>query len=287
VFIVRSLQIRILEPAAGAVIGTDSLWVRASVEGGSGEVTVRVPLPAHFGVAELTTPVEGGTVAIELPADPALTIVTLVAMDATGATAQAEVPIVIAGVRAFEPGLELWPPGGLAPLSVRFALRDWPGAQVLVDVDGDGISEFEEQLDTGEFQITYPRAGVYLPTVRITTPEGVLTRRGAVEVYDGAVLDGRLQAIWTGFRDALRGGDVQTAVSFIASERREAWAEYFQALPPGALEDIDLVLTEMTLVEVGYGGAQYEMVADRGGLLYSYAIWFRIDADGRWRLWRF
>lgn len=287
-FTVRSLRIRILEPAAGAVVTGGSLWVRAIVEGGAGEVSVRVPLPASFGAGELIAPVQGDSVAIEVPVDPALTIVTLIATDEAGDTAQANVSIVVAGARAFEPGLELWPPGGVAPLTVRLGLRGWIGSHVTVDVDGDGINEFDGQLDTDDLSTTYARAGVYVPAVRITTPEGEeLTRRGAVEVYDGAVLDARLQTVWTGFKDALRGADVPAAVGFIAAERRAAWTEYFSALPPDALADVDRVFTAMTLVEVGYGGAQYEMVAERDGLLYSYAIWFRIDSDGRWRLWRF
>ena len=70
-------------------------------------------------------------------------------------------------------------------------------------------------------------------------------------------------------------------------ERRQAWAEYFRALPADAMADVDQVFPAISLVEVGAGGAQYEMVAERDGVLFSYAIWFQVDADGRWRLWRF
>ena len=288
-FVVRSLRVQILEPAPGTVVTTGSVWVRARVEGGTGEVTASVPLPSQPGVPVVTAPVQGDTVAIEVPVDPALTTLTVVAADANGATAQAEVPIVvIAGAMTVEPGLELWPPGGLAPLTVRVGLSGWLGSHLAIDVDGDGTNEFEGLSDADDFSATYERAGVYLPSVRITTPDGeVLTRRGVVEVYDPVVLETRLQAAWTGFKDALRDASVQTAVSFIAAERRAAWAEYFAALPPEALADVDLLFTTMTLVEVGYGGAQYEMLAERDGLIYSYAVWFRIDEDGRWRLWRF
>lgn len=287
-FAVRSLRVRILEPAAGTVVTTDSVWVRASVEGGTGEVVVSVPLPPQFGVPTVTAPVQGDTVALEVPVDPAFTTLTLLATDATGATVRADVPIVVTGGGAPEPGLELWPPGGLAPLNVRIGLRGWSGSVVTIDVDGDGTNEFDGRLDGEDFPVTYERAGVYLPTVHIATPDGeILARRGVVEVYDPAVLDARLQTVWSGFKDALREASVETAVNFITAGRRSAWAEYFAALPPDAFADVDLVFTDMTLVEVGAGGAQYEMVAERDGLLYSYAVWFRIDDDGRWRLWRF
>jgi hypothetical protein len=217
-----------------------------------------------------------------------LTTLTLIASDANGVSAQAEVSIAVAPALMVEPSLELWPPGGLAPLVVRLGLRGWTGSTAAIDIEGDGATEFDGQLDADDVHVTYEQAGVYATTVRITTSGGeVLIRRGRVEVYDRAELDARLQGIWTAFKDALRGADVETAAGFIVSERRSAWRDYFSAASAEALADIDLVFASMTLVGVGYGGAQYEMVAERDGVLYSYPVWFRIDGDGRWRLWRF
>jgi sugar lactone lactonase YvrE len=288
-FTVRSLRIRILEPVSAAVVTTRSVWVRGVVEGGTGEVTASVvALPPEIFPGEATRGVEGGTFVIEVPADPALTRLTVVATDGAGATAQADVSIVVAGDATVEQPVDLWPPGGLAPLTVRIGLRGWKEAHVAIDIDADGTNEFEGRPAGNDRYVTYDRPGVYMPTVVVTTNEGIVqTRRGRVEVYDAAALDARLQAVWRGFKDALREGDVQTAVQFIAAERRQAWADYFESLPPDAFADVDLVFTTVTLVEVGYGGAQYEMLAERDGLFYSYAIWFQTDEDGRWRLWRF
>lgn len=287
-FAVRSLRLSILEPAPGAVVTSDSVWVRAAVEGGAGEVVVSVPLPAQFGIPALSAPVEGGTVALQVPADPAFTTLTLVATDASGANVHATVSIVVMPASIPEPSLELWPPGGLAPLNVRMSLHGWSGAAVTIDVEGDGTNEFDGILDGDEVLVSYERPGVYLPTVRITTPTGeVETRRGRVEVYDRAVLDARLQEVWRGFKDALRSANVQTAVNFIATDRRAAWAEYFSSRSPAYFAAIDRLFADMTLVQVGAGGAEYEVVSERNGLLYSYSVWFRIDDDGRWRLWRF
>ncbi len=46
-------------------------------------------------------------------------------------------------------------------------------------------------------------------------------------------------------------------------------------------------MTTISLVGVGFGGAQYEMLRDRDGQTYSFAVWFQIDQDGLWRLRRF
>ena len=285
-FTVRSLRISILEPAEGAVVTASAVWVRGTVEGGAGEVTVSVALPAEAGA--VASPVEGGTFVLEVPADPALSPLTVVASDGSGGTAQATVAVVFTPDGAESPSLELWPPGGLAPLPVRIGVHGLAGTPIAVDFEGDGTIDFEGAPETDNLYFTYPQAGVYMPTLRLTTPDGqAVTRRGLVEVYDPARLDARLQAVWAGFKDSLRKGDVAAAVSFIAAERRAGWGEYFASLPPGAFEDVDLVFTAITLVGAGYGGAQYEMTAERDGLIYSYAVWFQVDADGRWRLWRF
>jgi hypothetical protein len=282
-FTVRSLRISLTEPVEGAVVTGGSLWLRGTVEGGAGEVSVTVSLPEEFG-GIAGAPVEDGRFALELPADPSLSTFTAVATDSSEATAQASVSVVIAPDGTEVQTLGVWPPGGVAPLPVRVSVHGFVGVPVAVDFEGDGTLDFEGVPDDDSLYFTYAAAGIYLPTLRFTAADGtVLTQRGQVEVYDGVRLDARLQAVWSGFRDSLRKGDAATAVSFIAAERRAGWTEYFASLPPDAFEDVDLVFTAITPVEVGYGGAQYEMVAERDGLIYSYAVWFRLDADGRWR----
>lgn len=288
VFTVATLRVRILEPADGAVITTNSVWIRGLVQGGGdGEITVRLVSPAAFG-GSVAAPVERGMFAIEVPADPIVTSVALVAVQGGTTSPETSVSIAVLPDAAAEESLEFWPPGGLAPLTVRIGLHGFSGLPVAIDADGDGTHEFEGVLDGDDFYATYGQSGVYLPTARIMTPDGnVRTRRGIVEVYDRAVLDARLQAVWSGFKEALRSGELDSAVSFIVAERRDGWAEYFRAVPPALFADVDELFPAMTLVEVGSGGAQYEMVAEQDDLMFSYAVWFQIDADGRWRLWRF
>ncbi|MBI2185532.1 MAG: hypothetical protein HYU37_00240 [Acidobacteria bacterium] len=157
-----------------------------------------------------------------------------------------------------------------------------------IDVDSDGADEFTGIAAAEDFATTYTRPGVYVPVVRVMTTDGsVLVRRGLVEVYDPVALDARLQAVWAGFKDALRTGDIDAAVRFIVAERRDAWAEYFRALPADVLREVDAIFPTIAAVEVGARGAQYELVIEENGVMLSYAVWFQIDADGRWRLSRF
>ena len=173
-------------------------------------------------------------------------------------------------------------------MTVRMGVRGFSEVPLSVDVDGNGTDDFRGVVGADDFRATYTQAGMYVPTVRLMTPAGdLLVRRGLVQVYDPALLDVRLRAVWAGFTDALRNGDVDAAVSFIVAERRTAWAGYFRALPAEALRDVDEIFPAIAFVDAGAGGAQYEMVVEQDGVASSYAVWFQIDADGRWRLWRF
>lgn len=286
-FEVRPLRVRILEPVEGAVISSSSVWVRGTVEGGTGEVSVRVVLPPAF-AGTIAAPVEGGSFAIEVPADPAFSTLTIQATDALGAAADASVSVAVAPDGTSEESLELWPPGGVAPLTVRIGLHGFSDVPLSIDVDSDGADEFTGIAAAEDFATTYTRPGVYVPVVRVMTTDGsVLVRRGLVEVYDPVALDARLQAVWAGFKDALRTGDIDAAVRFIVAERRDAWAEYFRALPADVLREVDAIFPTIAAVEVGARGAQYELVIEENGVMLSYAVWFQIDADGRWRLSRF
>ena len=139
-----------------------------------------------------------------------------------------------------------------------------------------------------EQEFVYARPGVHLATLRITTPDDqMLTARAAIEVYDRPQLDARLQAVWGDFKTALRAGDAAAAASFLHSDRRAAWADYFGRLTPAQFAETDATFTDIGLLEVVPGRVECEMMRDIGGLLYSFPIAFEIDVDGRWRLWQF
>lgn len=134
----------------------------------------------------------------------------------------------------------------------------------------------------------YDRPGIYVPTLRATTTDGqVLTYRTAVEVYDRAALDARLQALWNGFTEALQSGDVVRAVGFIHGNRRAAWQDYFDQLLPDELAAEGGQFTKIELMQVGRRGAEYEMLREEDRRVFSYPIALVVDVDGRWRLWQF
>jgi hypothetical protein len=290
-FVVIGLRVRIMEPAAGAAIATGTVWVRGTIDSARG-VVVSIPLPEVFqralAIDALAAPNEAGTFAAEVPVVPGMTSVTVAARDDAGGVAIDTVPITVVEPLSPAPRLEVFPPAGLAPHTVRFPANGFPGGSVYsLDLESDGIPEYAgNALRDQEF--VYARPGVHLATLRITTPDDrTLTARGAVEVYDRPQLDARLQAVWAGFKTALRAGDAAAAASFLHSDRRATWAEYFERLTTAQFAATDATFTDIVLVEVAPGRAECEMMRDVGGLRYSFPISFEIDVDGGWRLWQF
>ena len=100
------------------------------------------------------------------------------------------------------------PPGGAAPLTLGFRLSSLVGVNLIrLDADGDGVVDFQfGSLDGLAF--TYTQPGVYMPTVFVTDDQGQV-RSGVtlVQVFDSVALDAQLQAVWNGFKDAVRAGD--------------------------------------------------------------------------------
>jgi len=96
-----------------------------------------------------------------------------------------------------------------------------------------------------------------------------------------------LQAKWSALKDALRATDIARASAFLHSDTRDGYQTLFSRLDTATLSSIDRYMTTIQLIEVGADGAQFEMLRPRGGQVLSFAVWFRIDQDGIWRIRRF
>jgi hypothetical protein len=289
-FTVTAVRLRIVQPVAGAPIETQTVWVHGTIDGGP-DVTLRIPLPAALQAAlsleALPAPHEGGTFAAEVPVVPGMTSLTVIARDGAGSEATEAVAITVQAPLSPALRLQAFPSAGLAPHTVRFPANGFPaGSAYSLDLESDGIIDYAgNALPDQEF--VYARPGIHLATLRITTPDGgMLVARAAIEVYDRARLEARLQAVWAGFKGALRAGNAAAAV-FLHSERRAAWTEYFGRLTAAQFAATDTTFTDIVLLEVAPGRAECEMMRDVGGLLYSFPVFFEIDVDGGWKLWQF
>ena len=291
-FTVTALRIRILEPAPDAVITSETIWVRGVVEGSGSDVTVTISLPPEFRdellLEMLPATTEAGTFAAEVPVTPSMTTVTVTAREGQNASSTDEVTIRMQSPLSGSIRFEAFPAAGRAPLTTRFATGPFPSGSVYsLDLDSDGTIDYEGDTLTDQVFV-YARPGIHVAMLRVKSADGQqLAAQTSVEVRDQAVLEARLRAVWSAFRVALSAGDAAGAASFVHSDRRVTWEEYFRQFTPDLFAATDTVFADVTLLEVGTGRAECEMMREVDGLLYSFPISFLIDVDGGWRLWQF
>jgi hypothetical protein len=275
--VVHSSGVRITSPSPGATISGRTTLVEGEV-------------PPDVGVTVNEVPglVEGGRFVALVPV-AAATALTVVARDWSGVVGTDSVRVTVAAAPNDEPmRLTASPPGGLAPLTVRFRLDSLVGiGQASLDADGDGRPDSQEREVTGVI-FRYSRPGIYAARVDIKDAEGK-SRSAAtiVQVSDRTALDARLQFVWSSFKAALKSGDVARAVEFLHSSTRDRYREQLGRMGAAPLANIDRTVTSIRLVDVGFGGAQYEMIRQQDGRAYSFAVSFQLDRDGLWRLRQF
>ena len=290
-FTVATLEVRILEPAAHAVVHTNSIWVRGTVVG-AGPVAITIALPeelrAMLSIDTLAAVAIAGTFAIEVPVLPGSNTLTVTARAADGATTSDAVTIAVQGPASEPSGLvTVFPPAGFVPHTVQFEVVNLPAGNHSLDLESDGIVDYSGDTLEGQ-EFVYTRPGMHVAHFRLTTPEGKeFEHRIPVWVYDRVVLEKQLQAVWNGFKEALAKNDAERAAMFIKSEMRTPWLDSLRKFTPEAFRTLREALTEVSIESVHPVRVECEMLRVEGGVTYSYPVRFVMEEDGVWRLSQF
>jgi len=270
--------VTITEPHERAPVTAGVVVVRGGVQtGGTGIEVVLNDVPTAIEGA-------GNSGGVRMSSDA--TNLEPAAIQPAQATGDANVPTRVTGTLESATILRPTPPGGVAPLTVAFSLSELrPGGTVELDFDGDGTTDFRgATVDAPLF--TYTRAGIYLPTARLTDASGTtIIVTTLIHVYDRGALEALLQTKWLAFLDALRRTDRDAMAELLHSDSRADYREHFNRISARGLRTIAWLLTgPFRLVDVGSGQALYEVLWNQEGYTLPFTGSFEIDHDGIWRL---
>jgi hypothetical protein len=273
-----ALQVRITSPAPGPIINRSSVVVTGDVNFATGpEIGVLVNgLPAL---------VSNNQYAVKVPVDTSITSLTAVARDSAGNTGSDTVSVTVQSPTAQKLFLTPSPSNGAAPLEVSLRTSFLgPVVNYQWDTNGDGIIDLQVPNSPEVIQ-QYLAPGIYFPTVFVTDSQGGQFAESAVVlVVSAQELVALIQNKWQSLKDALRNGNVDGALSFIAEESRDRYRGIFNAVS-SRLPQVDTILTNIQIGAIRGNEAEFTMLrVSSDGVERSFYVLFVRDNDGIWRL---
>jgi hypothetical protein len=173
---------------------------------------------------------------------------------------------------------------GGAPLTTYFSVStSIPNAvsTYQMDFEGNGIIDYTgTTFDNISF--AYNTEGIYFPTVTVTDDQSnTYTDTFAIAVESDDT-DALLKGKWNAMKTALANRDVEGSVGYFIDRSKDRYRTIFGALRD-QLPVISGTFVEFSIVEVYDNTAEYEVVANENGVLYSYPGVFIKDGNGIWK----
>jgi hypothetical protein len=155
---------------------------------------------------------------------------------------------------------------------------------------GPGPVEFLDATEDG-YRVKMTAQGVYRFSAQVSDDQGnVHSDSVTVKVMNVNDLDTMLKAKWTAMKIALANKEIDKAASYFTEETRQTYLGLFTALKEN-LPDIALDMQEIEPVYFPAYGAKYRIKRDdtiKGAShAIAFYIYFSIDRDGIWRIFRF
>jgi len=271
------MQLQILSPLDGTTVNHSPLLVKGGIIHNLREVGVVVN--------SVIAQVNGDEFADEVYLEEGGNTITITATDGAGLEISASINVTLIP-EASSLSLTVIPTSGIEPLEVTLEAEVSLTNLVTIyqwDIDGNGtIDTSGATLST--ITNSYPAPGLYFPRVIVTDNLGnIYEAITAVNVLSVADMDTLLRAKWGGMKLALGQGDIEKALSYIASGSKDMY-RYNLELMASLLSVITQDMGNITLINIGDNVAEYEMTTTQDGQTFSFYVEFVRDTDGIWRI---
>jgi YVTN family beta-propeller protein len=270
------LEIKITSPTDGEVINKAKIMVKGTVKSDTKDIGVKV----NGTIADITG---NEWVASNVPLTVGLNIITATATDSPGNT---DTKAITINTDDTSQPVELSAniTSGIAPLQSLFTASTstfTPGSYQM-DFEGDGFVDYTGSTFE-DITHTYTTEGVFYPILSVIDEQGnIYSDTIAITVINKAEIDALLKSKWDGMKGALESKDTEEALKYFVDSSKEKYKIIFEALKE-QLPSILSTFVEFNIAGVYENIAEYELVANENGVLYSYPGLFIRDAGGLWK----
>ncbi|MEM2983222.1 MAG: hypothetical protein QXH17_08685 [Candidatus Bathyarchaeia archaeon] len=180
---------------------------------------------------------------------------------------------------------------GLSPFETTLSIEgSFSFTESFLVPDGPGPVEVLDSTPS-EYRVRMTVDGVYGFSVEVRDPQGKVYRdRALVLVLGRDAVDMLLRSRWEGMKEALLSRNIPRAIGYFSEETRVLYGEIFSALSQ-RLPDIVRNMEDIELIYVRGNVAKYRIRKEEvyGGQSYpiTYYIYFVVDRDGLWKIYRY
>ena len=279
-----SIAIILASPSNGDTITAPDVTVKGAIINTSGNetgITVN-GMPASVYGNQFT--------ANHVPLTEGENTITVTATDSAGNTASTSVTAnAVAGdyIRVTS-NIE----SGISPLEVVLRIDgSFSIDSSNMDVTGPAAIELLENSSPDEYTMRFKTEGIYYLTANVTGPDGnVYQDTIAITVMNRSQLDNLLKAKWEGMKGALENQNIPQALNYFFEESKQIYNDIYTAFHD-QLSQLSQEVQNIQIIYAKSNTAKYRLREDElyGGNTESitYYIYFVIDGDGLWKIYRY
>ncbi len=273
------ISIQILYPTDGASLDRPDTLVHGTFANGSGRET-------GIAVNGKVAMVYGNQFALNhVPLQEGENTIAVTATDVNGAW-QEESISVFAALPEHHIDLAAAIESGSSPLEANLRIAGTFGiVESAISYTGPGVVEF---LESGEdsYRVRLIEEGVYYLTAEAVRETVTYTDTIVIVVVDAAEIDALLQRKWADMKTKLGDGDIAGALNHFSEGTRPMF-EYNFNLLSAHMNEIIAGMQSIALVKIQEGRAEYNLVGEQAGHVFSFYLLFQKTADGTWRIVNF